>query len=202
MRAVDVLPEPLLVGARASGAGAVGAFERPRAGRARLEVTGDSGIDVEDYYRRYAPMVLRRCRALLKDEARAHDAMQDVFVLLLRNQQRLRHEGPSSLLYRMATNVCLNQLRSHGRRPEDTEDGLLLKIAAADDVEERSSARGLLERLFGREKESTRTIAVLHLLDGMTLEEVALEVGMSVSGVRKRLRALKAQVKDLEEVER
>jgi RNA polymerase sigma-70 factor (ECF subfamily) len=39
----------------------------------------------------------------------------------------------------------------------------------------------------------------LHLLDGLTLEEVAQEVGLSVSGVRKRLRTLRAHVEALEE---
>jgi RNA polymerase sigma-70 factor (ECF subfamily) len=35
-------------------------------------------------------------------------------------------------------------------------------------------------------------MAVLHYVDGMTLEQVARECGLSVSGVRKRLRALRA----------
>jgi DNA-directed RNA polymerase specialized sigma24 family protein len=45
---------------------------------------------------------------------------------------------------------------------------------------------------------STRTIAVLHLVDGMTYEEVAREVGLAVSGVRKRLRTLRAHLRELE----
>jgi RNA polymerase sigma-70 factor (ECF subfamily) len=40
-------------------------------------------------------------------------------------------------------------------------------------------------------KENTRYMAVLHYIDGLTLEETAQETGMSVSGVRKRLRRLK-----------
>jgi RNA polymerase sigma-70 factor (ECF subfamily) len=55
----------------------------------------------------------------------------------------------------------------------------------------------LLERIFLGEVESTRTIAVLHWVDGMTLEEVANEVGRSVSGVRKRLRTLREHVAEL-----
>ena len=50
---------------------------------------------------------------------------------------------------------------------------------------------------FGRGRESTRTMAILHYVDGMTLQEVADEVGMSVSGVRKRLRGLRAELHDL-----
>lgn len=159
-----------------------------------------AGIDVEAYYRRYGPMVLRRCRALLRHEEKAKDAMQDVFVQLLRNAHRLEHQAPSSLLYRIATNVCLNRIRGEGRRPEDPSEELLLRIASVDDPERKTGARALLARIFRDEQESTRTIAVLHLLDGFTLEEVAAEVGMSVSGVRKRLRTLRAHIEEIEKV--
>lgn len=139
-------------------------------------------------------MVLRRCRNLLRDEDRALDAMQDVFVLLLRNDARLVADAPASLLLRMATNVCLNRIRSTSRKPEDADEALLQQIAGDDGLESRSLARAALARIFGREPESTRAMAVMHLVDGMTLEEVANEVGLSVSGVRKRLRTLKERV--------
>lgn len=157
-------------------------------------------IDVEDHYLRYGPMVLRRCRSLLRDEQQAVDAMQDVFVQLLTHRERLGDHGASSLLWTIATNVCLNKLRSRRRRPEDPASALLAEIAAADDGESRGLARALLERMFAREPASTGTIAVLHLLDGMTLQEVAEVVGLSVSGVRKRLRTLRAGVPALEGV--
>jgi len=145
-------------------------------------------------------MVLRRCRALLKDEELAVDAMQDTFVKVLRYRDRLDNEAPSSLLYRMATNVCLNQIRSARRRQEDAQTDLLARIASGAGDEPRLTARSMIGRLFSRERESTGAIAVMHLLDGMTLEEVAREVGMSVSGVRKRLRPLRGKLKELEGV--
>jgi len=151
-------------------------------------------IDVQALYESHGPMVLRRCRSLLRDEDRALDAMQDVFVLLLRNDARLVADAPASLLLRMATNVCLNRIRSTARKPEDADEALLHRIAGDDGLEARSLARAALDRIFGREPESTRAMAVMHLVDGMTLEEVANEVGLSVSGVRKRLRTLKERV--------
>ena len=147
-------------------------------------------IDIEELYRKHGPMVLRRCRLLLSDEERALDAMQDTFVRLLRSRERLEASGPSSLLYRTATNVCLNLLRGERRRPKAGEE-LLLAIASLDDHEERSAVRSFLSELFGGSPESTRTIAVLHYVDRLTLEETAAQVGLSVSGVRKRLRALR-----------
>src|SRR4051794_19787235 len=55
-------------------------------------------LDVESFYERYGPMVLRRCRALLRNDAKAQDSMQDVFVALIRHQDRLGDEAPSALL--------------------------------------------------------------------------------------------------------
>ncbi len=162
----------------------------------------DLAIDVEAAYRRYGPMVLRRCRRLLKEEPSARDAMHDVFVQLLRDQQRLDERGTASLLLQIATHQCLNRLRTQRRRREelDPDDALLSRIAQTVDHGERVAARSLLGRIFGREPASTQTIAVLHLLDGLTLEEVAAEVGLSVSGVRKRLRTLRARLPELEGV--
>ena len=157
-------------------------------------------IDVEALYRRYGPMVLRRCRFLLRDEELAVDAMHDVFVNLLNHAGALDVDGgASSLLHRTATNVCLNRLRTLQRKPADRDEQLLHSIAALDDLEGRTAAQKLLGALFGAEPPSTRTIAVLHLLDGMTLEETAEEVGLSVSGVRKRLRNLRAKLEGLQQ---
>lgn len=157
-------------------------------------------IDVEGYYRKYGPMVLRRCRFMLRDEDQALDAMQDVFVEVLRREADLVHYAPSSLLYTIATNVCLNKIRRSKRRPETSDDVLLTKIAGGDSPEDQTLTNHFLERLFTREPQSTRTIAVLHYVDRLTLEETAYQVGMSTSGVRKRLRALRKRGLELRDL--
>ena len=154
-------------------------------------------LDVEALSRRYGPMVLRRCRQLLRNEDEAMDVCQDVFVRLLEKRDRLDDRHPSSLLYTIATNLCLNRIRDGGRRPVDADDARLHRIASAGRPGGSSEARLLLDRLFGRHPESSRTIAVLHYLDGLTLEEVAVQVGLSVSGVRKRLRNLRRTLTEM-----
>ena len=158
-------------------------------------------VDVEALYRKYGPMVLRRCRRLLGDEERALDAMQDTFVRVLRHSGRLNDRAPSSLLYCIATNVCLNILRSDRRHPKISGDEILLNVASTEDVEEKAVTRHFLDGIFQRERASTKTMAVLHYVDKMTLEEVASHVGLSVSGVRKRLAALKARTQTLQEAQ-
>jgi RNA polymerase sigma-70 factor (ECF subfamily) len=154
----------------------------------------DGGIDVEAVYQRYAPMVLRRCRRLLREEDEALDVTQDVFVRLLLHRHRLSDQYPSSLLYRIATNLCLNRLRDRRREAALPGDEVLQQIAILEDPD----APLLLDRLMGRHPESTRVMAVMHYVDGMTLEQVARECGMSVSGVRKRLRGLRLALRTME----
>ncbi len=76
-------------------------------------------LDIDALYRKYGPMVIRRCRALLIDEEQALDAAQETFVKLLRYQHRLTDAAPSSMLYTMATNVCLNMMRSARQAPAE-----------------------------------------------------------------------------------
>jgi RNA polymerase sigma-70 factor, ECF subfamily len=153
------------------------------------EVTLDN---FEALYEKFGPMVLRRCRYILKDEEKALDAMQDVFVRILERKNRL--DGVcSSLFYTVATSVCLNKIRSDKIRRGPQIDNLLDAIADNNTAfhEEVTDASMLLENIFTDTKDDTRTMAVLHYVDGLTLEETANEMKMSVSGVRKRLSVLR-----------
>lgn len=156
-------------------------------------------INVEEFYKKYGPMVLRRCRSLLRDEHRALDAMQETFIKLLRYKDKLDDSGPSSLLYRMATNICLNMIKSDSRKPETESDEILEYIASNENIEKKTWAKDLIEKIFHTEKASTREIAVMLYVDKMTLEQTAREVGLSVSGIRKRMRLLKERVQEIRE---
>jgi len=156
-------------------------------------------VDADELFRKYWPMVLRRCRQILGDNDSASDAAQEVFIILHDKQDTLTADHPVSLLWRMATNQCLKELRRYSNRFKvPGGESLLERIACAGDDEERHASRGMLRKLFGQHPDSSRTIAVLHLVDGFTLEETAKMVNMSVNGVRKRLLALRDTLKELE----
>jgi RNA polymerase sigma-70 factor (ECF subfamily) len=105
-------------------------------------------LDVETLSRRYGAMVLRRCHRLLGSQEEAEDACQDVFLRLMERRQRLNGVYPSSLLYRMATNLCLNRIRDQRRRPVTLDEQRLHRIAFAEDPGALGNARMLLDRLF------------------------------------------------------
>jgi RNA polymerase sigma-70 factor (ECF subfamily) len=134
-------------------------------------------------------MVLRRCRQLLGDEDAALDALHDVFSRWL-DLGRNAPEYPSSFFYTMATRICIDRIRSADFRHR-SDDSRLEEIASAEDIEGESGARRLLDRIFGRQEESTRVMAVLHYIDGLSYEEVAAEVNLTAAGVRRRLQRLR-----------
>jgi RNA polymerase sigma-70 factor (ECF subfamily) len=159
-------------------------------------------IDVSAWYEKYGPMVIRRCRKILGNGEDAQDAVHDVFVNLLRGEARLHGQFPSSLLYTMATNICLNRLRKKKRESlkDISPDNEI--YACIDEDYDRVEAALLLEDILKDESEMNRTIYFMYHGDGMTLKEIGEAAGLSVSGVRKRLVGFKsrAQLKFREEI--
>ena len=148
-------------------------------------------IDVSAWYEKYGPMVIRRCRKILKNEEDALDAVHDVFMNLILQKTRLHDGFPSSLLYTMATNVCLNRLRKRKREIprdffEEGEGG-----SSTDGAYAQVEAEMLLEEILKDESEMNRGIYFMYHADGMTLKEIGETAGLSISGVRKRLLAFR-----------
>jgi len=150
-------------------------------------------IDVAACYEKYGPMVIRRCRRILGNEEEALDAVQDVFLNLIRAEAKLRDLFPSSLLYTMATNVCLNRLRKK-KREVLSSFSYSNEYFVWDEGFEQVEAVVLLEAILKDESEENRTIFFMYHADGMTLKEIGEVAGLSISGVRKRLDAFKSRV--------
>jgi RNA polymerase sigma-70 factor (ECF subfamily) len=151
-------------------------------------------IDIAAWYEKYGPMVIRRCRGILRDEDEALDVVQDVFLNLIRAEAKLKDLFPSSLLYTMATNACLNRLRKKKREVLSVFSDKEEYFARADEGFERVEARIFLEAILKEESEENRAVYFMYHADGMTLKEIGEAVGLSASGVRKRLGAFKSRV--------
>jgi len=157
-------------------------------------------FDLEDVARRHGGLILRRCRAILRDEAEAEDAAQEVFVLLLRKGQSFRGDAAlTSFLYRVSTNVCLNRLRGRRRRTarEQAEPVRAVLEQGSQDARARllamEQARAILEGLSMLEQE----VFVLRTLDGLSLDEIAHVTGRSRKTIAKRLARIEPLVADI-----
>jgi RNA polymerase sigma-70 factor, ECF subfamily len=143
---------------------------------------------LRELYTRYGGHVRGRCRYLLKDAAKAEDAMHDVFARALLHSDSFRAEAsPLTWLMKIATHHCLNQLRSERsgwRSWFQREEAVRPESHGGPQVME---TRDLIRKLLSQVDVETQTAVIHYHVDGMTLEEVAGALRRSVPTVRKRL---------------
>ena len=139
-----------------------------------------------ELYEKHAAAVYGRCRYLLKDDAEAKDALQDVFVKVMQALQEFRGAAsPTTWILRIATHHCLNLLRA--RKALWREQ---LRVVQAERRQETESPdrRELVRVLLSAAPEEAQEVAVLYFVDELTQAEIAQELGRSLPTVRKRLR--------------
>jgi RNA polymerase sigma-70 factor (ECF subfamily) len=164
--------------------------------------------------RRYGPRVFRVASRFFRQRSLVEEAAQEIFLKAF--SELGSYEGRGSMegwLTRIATNTCLNLLRSSKRRPELTVSDLTedqsawLDSQLADAASERheSSERSLVAAdLAGRVLQGLAPAdqLVLTMIDGedASVKEVAQVTGWSESKVK--VRAFRARRRMREAVEK
>lgn len=139
-----------------------------------------------ELYEKHAAAVYGRCRYLLKDDAEAKDALQDVFVKVLHALPEFRAAAsPSTWILRIATHHCLNLLRA---RKALWREQLRMVQAGRRQETESPDRRELVRLLLAAAPEEAQEVAVLYFVDELTQAEIGEELGRSLPTVRKRLR--------------
>ena len=134
---------------------------------------------------------------MLQSQAAARDATQEAFVrVLARGPGFPNDEDALRYLYRVSTNVCLNQIRE-----------LKVHTRAAVTLRERPSSSGSMEgrhvdrefvaAVLDRCGESSATVAIMHYVDGMSQVEIAEVLGITRRTVFNRLHRLARIARDL-----
>ena len=146
----------------------------------------DAGHQLQKLYR---TTLVRFAHRYLGDMHDAEDAVQDVFANILTS--RAEPQEFRLWVYRIARNVCLNRLRSTGRR----KDGLLLSTAFDVAAEKTGALTGIiraedaaeLNATLDKLSEAQREVLVLRHFEGLDREEIASVLELPVSVVKSRL---------------
>jgi RNA polymerase sigma-70 factor, ECF subfamily len=158
----------------------------------------------EIIYRTHAGRLYSVACRMLGNTADAEDMLQDIFLAAHRKLDSFRGESAlGTWLYRLATNLCLDYLRSRaakaGQLTEGLDDAPALADAGSRRLAERTVARMDLERALAQLPEGCRTAFVLHAVEGLEHREVAEVMGIAegtsksqVHKARLRLRAILA----------
>jgi RNA polymerase sigma factor (sigma-70 family) len=140
---------------------------------------------------RHGPMVLRVCRAILRDEDAAHDAFQATFLVLVRRAGGLWvRDSLGPWLYQVACRVahCARLAAARRRRHERmaTEQGGVTRPPSGYGPGDGELAAVLHDEL-GRLPERYRAVIVLCHLEGLTQEQAARQLGWPLGTVQSRL---------------
>lgn len=145
---------------------------------------------VGQLFERYHGVVYRRCRALLRDDDDAAEAVQEVFVAALKGLGRFRlHASPLTWLYAIATRHCLQQLRNRDARALKHA----LFVDAAEVHVDLAAARDLERALAGLTLDELE-LAAHAWRDGLTQDEIAEVTRQSRKTVGKKLERLKVKL--------
>ena len=139
---------------------------------------------------RHAPMVLRVCRSILRDDHDALDAFQATFLVLVRRADAVRRrESAASWLHGVALRVAAHaragmaRRRRHERRAGEL--ALTVNRSGANGVSPELTA--ILHEELSRLPERYRAPLVLCHLEGHTCESAASRLGWPVGTVKSRL---------------
>lgn len=145
---------------------------------------------IGELYKKFGPLIYRRCLKLLADPEMSGDACQEVFVRALRHAEKLMSDREClPWLYRVSTNYCLNLIREKGRARFIPLCNMETRIFEGSQ-EQTFVLKEAAERLLGGLSETDVEIAVYAFLDQMTQEEIAEVTGLSRKTVGKRLRCI------------
>lgn len=147
----------------------------------------------EEIVDEYGDFVYNLTYRILGNHADAEEAAQDAFLSAYRNFHRFRGESKvSTWLYRIATNAALMKLRKDRNKRRLTQTGYddMDPISPREGPEKlalNSELREQLEEGLELLPANLKTAVVLRDVQGLTNEEAAEVLGISVSSLKARL---------------
>jgi RNA polymerase sigma-70 factor (ECF subfamily) len=146
---------------------------------------------LHEIFRRHSDAVYRRLAHLVGPVAEREDLLQQVFSELYRGLHRFRSEARlASYLYRIATNIALDHLKRRGRRRFVGCEALERCPAAGPTPEAAAIQRERVARVWRcleRIKPKKRIAFLLRVAEGLSVDEIAEQVGARPDAVAKRI---------------
>ncbi|HWR58317.1 MAG TPA: sigma-70 family RNA polymerase sigma factor [Thermodesulfovibrionales bacterium] len=170
----------------------------------------DAGFEFQDIHETFHKKVYRYLKRLVGEQD-AEDLTQEVFVNISRSLDTFRGEAKlSTWIYRIATNVARDRLRSPSLRFIDQEESTFDSFE--DDWEDRDSWSGekvlsidqqlvrkemneCIRDIIDRLSENYRTVIVLSELEELSNHEIAEILQVSLDTVKIRLHRARERLK-------
>ncbi|MGN0297815.1 MAG: RNA polymerase sigma factor [Lachnospiraceae bacterium] len=170
-----------------------------------LEKGGESDINTEERFEQllhqYEKLVYTICLRTTKNEFDAQDLTQDTFLSVYRNLEQFDGTYERAWICRIATNKCLDYLKSAKRTEEPLEDTMLETAMDTRDGPEQQylekEAREQVLRLCRALSPPYDEIAEAHFYEEKSAREIAEETGRNLKTVQTQIYRAKAMIRKL-----
>lgn len=148
-------------------------------------------------YSRYATKIYSKCISLLKDEALAQDATQEIFTKIFLNLSKFGEKAQfSTWIYSITYNYCIDFLRRKKKQTDLFSDD----IEKAPDREDEVEDKALLEMEISQLKVvlenipiGDKAILLMKYQDDMSIKDIAEALDKTESAVKMKLKRAKAK---------
>ncbi|NLN49516.1 MAG: sigma-70 family RNA polymerase sigma factor [Clostridiales bacterium] len=146
---------------------------------------------------------------MMRNEEDAKDAVQEAFIKVFKSMKSFREESSfSTWLYRIVTNVCLDELR---KRKKYASVSLEFEIESdrgtthieldkdevtPEDLYERQEKKELVLDTINSLKEDYKTVVILRDIQGFSYEEIATILSCSLGTIKSRINRARNVLKD------
>ena len=177
----------------------------------RAVAEGDQAAFAE-LLRRYEARILTFCYSFTRDRGLAEDLAQETFLRVFRSASRYQPIAKfSTWLYKIAVNLCINELKRGRLRPR-----LILDDPAGPDPEgsrvverlvfngqppateaEQHELQEMIRRAVNHLPDDQRTTLVLVEYHHLAYQEVAEILGVTVSAIKMRVKRARTSLREL-----
>lgn len=158
-----------------------------------------------DLIERYQNRVYNTAFRILGNHEDARDLAQESFIKIYKNLKNFQGKSSfSTWIYRITTNLCLDELRKRKRKPEIQEENFQNIYKEEDNPESISLSRELnqlIQEKIDALAPEQKIVFTLREFQGLSYQEIAEITGLSMGTVKSRLsRARQSLREDLNKI--
>ena len=147
-------------------------------------------------YKRYSPKIFGKCVSLLKDEVKAEDATQEIFMKIILNLSKFSGKSKfSTWIYSITYNYCIDVIR---RKKKDlsvlVDDIANTHDTADDDINEKFLLEMNVKRLkvvLDKIPVTDKSILLMKYQDQMSIKEIGDVMSKSESAIKMKIKRAK-----------
>ena len=147
---------------------------------------------IEDFVRKYYPVILRYCQLHIQDTGYAEDLTQETFARFFRTLSQYQHYGKAAnYLYVIAGNLCRDHYKKPGELPmEELPEQPIYSMETLD-------LRLDVHRALAQLPPELREVTILYFFQELQQKEIARILGIGLPLVKYRIRRTKELLEQL-----